>query len=118
MTNLTSTQILTEAKKLIENPENWFNGDGWYTLDAQGKTCNIVGEEAVKFSMMGAIMRVGGASEHFSEIVGILNDLLDIGMNPEFPYIESWEIKATHSDAMNLMNKAIREIKARHSHSI
>ena len=57
-------ELLSKARKLIENPENWLQGD--FSRDAEGNPCFSTEENAVCFCSIGALRRAtsSGVDNH------------------------------------------------------
>lgn len=57
----TTLQVLIDARKLIEKPENWCQG--WVARAADGSMRTSDSDDAVSFCMVGAITRAGGGDD-------------------------------------------------------
>ena len=99
--------VLIEARRLIEKPENWCQGA--FAEDASGHAARLFDENASRFCVRGAIARVVGqepirarshpATELFSEVIGGVS----IGVFNDF---------SSHRIVMAALDQAIAKARA------
>jgi hypothetical protein len=66
----TGSQVLMEARALIENPTRWTQGE--LARDEQGRPVNCLSSRAVRWCAAGAIYRVAGGSDAVNKAFGLL----------------------------------------------
>ena len=99
---MTSTaEILKAARKLIEKPENWVQGES--ARDERGHRVDVYSRRAKCFCSIGAIYRVSGTDDEANRARKAL--IYQLPMEKRF--ITTFNDTHTHSEVLDLFSKAI-----------
>lgn len=104
---LSTIEILTRAKALIQDPKNWTQGE--YARSAEGIPIGERHPRATCFCSMGAIRRVTGSSSNlFYKNLDALRAVEVVTCEPLSEYNDSH----THAEVIAKFNEAIAAAKA------
>ena len=103
-------QVLTEARKLIENEENWTTG--YYARDKEGNEIDESSPLACKFCAIGALHRVIEREDDY-EIVysGAKEKLAKVAEDNHGLYIAQVNDSLGHKATLEMFDKAIEICK-------
>ena len=105
------TEVLTEARNLISEPEHWIQGV--YARDAQGLPTDWGSPEAVCWCVTGAILKAAAAIqeqsiEHHALVMRSIKELM-FGIDSN---IYTFNDSHNHAEVLEMIGRAIEERKA------
>ncbi|WP_394825168.1 GGDEF domain-containing protein [Pendulispora albinea] len=106
-TPTTLVRTLRQGRALISSEARWIPRG--YAQDREGRWCPVGSESAARFSVLGALVRVGGGSRDVLALARrsfqhIAPELYEKLTNEELPF--------THADAMELLDRTITRLDA------
>lgn len=108
-----TSEILTQAKQLISDPDHWTTG--WYARDSAGEKIHPTQNGATCFCSMGAVYRVVGhcaqAPESTSAFSALASAIDPQKHNGYYNCIPVFNDFATHKEVMEMWDTAIKLAK-------
>lgn len=101
---MNTLQILIEARKLIEKPENWTRRN--YAQNEFGQGVTTISPAACKFCAVGALKRVTADSWEHSHLAW---DMLDKAVGQS---ITNFNDTHTHAEVLDAFSRAIESARA------
>lgn len=106
-----ATELLVEAKSLIEDPKNWTTG--WFAKQEDGSIADSCDKYAVCFCSLGALERVYGVhtdndQEGIGEAMYQARCALDSVMHSDVP---GYNDGHTHAEVMSKWDEAIELVR-------
>lgn len=100
---MNTCEILTAAKSLISDRNNWTQGD--FAVDSCGKDVSIRSDRAVKFCAIGAVRRTGHKNNvDYSWAEHLLSETAKLYHDDEITHVND---TCGHSTVLGLFDKAI-----------
>lgn len=100
---MTTSQILREARKLIEKPENWTQGA--YARDKDGNEVDVCDDAACCFCSMGAVALAAGGQQNGALARMELTKFTLAG-------VAAFNDVYSHAEVLSLFSKAIAAAEA------
>ena len=104
-------EILTAARKRIEDPKHWTKGA--FARDAEGNpTAKTRSSDAVCWCSHGAVLFINEAAGEVSRATGLLNDKVILRGYANVAHFND-DPHTTHADVLALFDAAIEDAKAK-----
>ncbi|MDB4994601.1 MAG: hypothetical protein JWM74_2033 [Myxococcaceae bacterium] len=99
-----------KARTLIESPERW--STSWYAADAHGRWRPAECEDAVRFSLIGALIRAGARPR---DVMDAARVHLDSGAADLYERLASADAELSHAESLEVLDILIAALEERQS---